>query len=114
MAKFAVYSGNVLVGYSELESGDAPMGVAFGVFEPLSAYSKIQTECSLNHIDQSHLQLSIQTEAGVAIPCDGVGILDSSAESDPSDIEVNILGIPYPLYEELFPQHVEKYDNQSS
>lgn len=43
MARFSVYSGLILVGYSSLESGDPPMGVVFGQFEPnhwVSHYSK--------------------------------------------------------------------------
>lgn len=112
MAKFAVYAREVLVGHSMLESGDAPMGVAFGAFVPSEAYSQIQRECMTNHTDQSVLGLSVQTEAGVVIPCAGVGILDYSAEIEPPYIEVNLLGVPYPLYGELFPEHVANYERQ--
>jgi hypothetical protein len=114
MAKFAVYADGMLVGHSLLELGDPPMGVAFGVFLPTEAYSEIAHECRTNHADQSHLHLSVRTESGVVVPCAGVGIQDYSGDIDPPYIEVNVLGIPYPLYGELFPEHVAHYDQQFS
>jgi hypothetical protein len=112
MAQFSIYASESLVGYSMLEHGDPPMGVAFGVFNPAGAYSEIQRECQTNHSDQSSLHLSVRTESGAEIPCVGVGILDYSAEIDPPYIEINVLGIPYPLYGELFTSHVARYEEQ--
>ena len=110
MPQFAIYAREVLVGHSMLEHGDPPMGVAFGVFLPNPAYASIRHECQVNHADQSSLHLHAQTESGIQIPCVGVGILDYSSELDPPYIEVNVLGISYPLYGELFPDHVTRYD----
>ena len=112
MAKFSIYSQDLLIGHSLLESGDAPMGVALGAFEPALGYEKVQEFCKANLADQSSLQLSVKTESGKVIPCAGVGILDCSEEPALSYIEVNVLGIPYPLYEQLFPQHVQAYEQQ--
>ncbi len=112
MTKFSVYSNDVLVGHSALELGDAPMGVAFGVFHPIALYEAIRGECSTNHQDQSNLHLTVRTEAGLPVPCVGVGILDYSIEAGEPYIEVNVLGISYPLYEELFPEHVASYKHQ--
>ena len=112
MPQFASYAQEVLVGYSVLEHGDPPMGVAFGVFIPNPAYASIRRECQINHADQSSLHLRAQTESGMHIPCLGVGILDDAAEVDPPCVEVNVLGIPYPLYGELFPDYVTRYDQQ--
>lgn len=112
MAKFSIYSQSLLIGHSSLESGDAPMGVAFGAFEPAAGYEKVQEFCKANRADQSSLQLSVKTESGQFIPCAGIGILDFSEEPALSCIEVNVLGIPYPLYEKLFPQHVQAYEQQ--
>lgn len=114
MRRFSIYSGLVLVGYSALECGDPPMGVAFGQLEPADGYATIQSECSTNHHDQTVLNLSVQTEAGLVIPCAGLSILDYSKEFPSPCIEVNIFGIPYPLYAELFPQHVTLYELQFS
>lgn len=103
MRRFTVYSGSVLVGHSALEFGDPPMGVAFGPFEPAKGYAAIENECRTNHRDQSGLNLSVQTETGMVIPCEGVGILDYSQEQA-ACIEINILGVPAPLYSRLFAQ----------
>lgn len=112
MAQFSIYSGLFLVGYSSLENGDPPMGVAFGQFEPAIGYSLIQNECRTNHLDQSGLALSVQTEAGLVIPCAGVAILDYAEEPLSNFIEINILGIPSAFYEELFPEQMIKYARQ--
>ena len=37
---------------------------------------------------------------------------DHSAKLGPDGIEVTVLGIGYPLYAELFPQHVNAYEKQ--
>jgi hypothetical protein len=112
MAKFSLYAKEVLIGYSMLEQGDPPMGVVFGVFIPTDAYSQIQHECIINHIDQSALHLSVHTESGMSISCVGVCVLDYSTETGLPCAEVNVLGIPHPLFEELFPDHVARYDLQ--
>ena len=83
------------------------MGVAFGSFIPAQGYATIQPECRANHGDQSKLQLSVRTPSGEIIQCEGVAILEGGG-----DIEVNVLGVPHPLYSELFPQHVAHYDSQ--
>jgi hypothetical protein len=103
LARFSVFSGLLLVGYTALESGDPPMGVAFGEFEPAEGYRMIQDECRTNHRDQSALALTVRSDAGVVIQCAGVGILDYSQGLQPDFIEINVLGIPSLLYVELFP-----------
>lgn len=114
MMKFSIYSKGTLVGYSNLEHGDPPMGVAHGAFVPEDGYALIRGECAANHADQSALELSARTTTGAVIECVGVGILDYSAEAGESFAEVNVLGIPYPLYGELFPSHVKAYEDQFS
>jgi hypothetical protein len=112
MAKFSIYAKEVLIGHTMLERGDPSMGVAFGDFIPTAEYAQlqqVQRELTANRADQSALGLCVYTESGIAIPCVGVGILDYSPEIDPPYVEV--LGIPYPLYGDLFPDHVAR-DNQ--
>jgi hypothetical protein len=111
MAKYEIYSKGVLVGHSLLEHGDPPMGVAFGEFIPNNRYLEIQDECMTHQADQSALELSVQTESGIQIPCMGTAVVDYTAESEQPYAEVNVFGIPYPLYGELFPQHVARYDH---
>jgi hypothetical protein len=94
---FSIHSKGRLVGFSELEHGDPPMGVAFGLFVPADGYALIRDECTRNHSDQTALELSVKTSTGVAIACVGVAILDGSAEAGEDFPEVEVLGIPYPM-----------------
>lgn len=112
MPSFAVYCANTLVGYSDLESGDPPMGVAFGRFIPADGYRAIQNQCIENHTDQTALRLTVRTPQNETIQCAGVGILDYSRETGEEFIELNVLGISYPPYEQLFPHHVVRYEQQ--
>jgi hypothetical protein len=107
MSEFRVYSGATLVGTSYLEHADPPMGVAFGRFFPTAAYASIQAECESNHEDQTNLHLWVAAPSGEIIQCTGVGIIDCG-----DDIGVNVLGISYPAYAELFPQHVAQYERR--
>jgi hypothetical protein len=112
MANFEVFSDATFVGTSSLENGDPPMGVAFGRFFPAETYAIIQAQCINNHADQSSLKLTVRTPTGQVIQCAGVGILDYSPEVGVEGIEVNVLGISHPSYEDLFPQHVAQYEQQ--
>ena len=115
MMIFEIYAKDTLVGHSALELGDPPMGVAFGKFIPADSYREIQRECQTNHVDQSGLALSVKTPAGGVLLCAGVAIQDCSndaEEGELADVEVIVLGIPYPLYGELFPEHVAGYEKQ--
>ena len=109
MAAFEIFSAETLVGSSDLEHGDPPMGVAFGRFFPGEGYAAIQAECINNHADQSSLKLTVRTPAGQIIQCAGVGILDDSPDLGMDGIEVHVLGISDPPYKELFPQYEAQY-----
>lgn len=109
---FAIYAGDALVGHSALECGDSPMGVAYGLFIAADGYDAVRHECRTNHADQSGLALSARTPAGNPLPCIAVAVLDYSdqaAEGQPAYVEAAVLGIPHPLYAELFPEHVAAY-----
>ncbi|MDO6387044.1 hypothetical protein, partial [Uliginosibacterium sp. 31-12] len=112
MKIFTVYCDNTLVGQTELENGDPPMGVAFGRFIPAEAYGAIQKQCIENHSDQSALNLTVRTPNNETIQCVGVGILDCSPGAGEEGIEINVLGISHPPYEDLFPHHVAGYEKQ--
>lgn len=88
------------------------MGVAVGRFFPTENYAVIQEKCISNHEDQSELELVVMTSKGQIIGCVGVAVLDFSPDLGPEAIELNVLGIPYPLYGEIFPHHVASYDRQ--
>lgn len=109
---FAIYAGDTLVGHSALEYGDSPMGVAYGAFIAADGYEAIRCECRTNHADQSGLALRARTPAGDPLPCIAVAVLDYSdlAEDAASAyVEATVLGIPHPLYADLFPAHVAEY-----
>jgi hypothetical protein len=113
MTQFHIYSGEHLIGWSELELGDPPMGVAYGKFVSLPAYKTIQSRViSLNGKDQSELHLSVCLPNGTALEAAGVHIVDYSAELGEGGLEVSVLGICNPPYEQLFPHHVAAYERQ--
>jgi hypothetical protein len=97
--RFEVYSHSHLVGSSELEHRDPSMGVAFGRFVPTPEYSKIQvavraTLRSPNRLEaQAPFQLAIRTPQG-ALLHDVATIADGSSDDNPTDIELELLGVP--------------------
>jgi len=114
MPRFEVLSAGVLVGHSDLESGDPPMGVATGKFLPLPAYDAIQESVVALREggSQAHFSLTVRKVGGQELdPVGGVRISDYSAELGSEGLEVEALGIGYPLYGELFPDQVAAYRN---
>jgi hypothetical protein len=114
MPRFEVRACEVLIGHTELESGDPPMGVAMGRFLPTPAYASVQASfIAARDGSQEHLSLQVLQPDGSLLPGEvGVQIIDCSNELGPLEIEIHVLGIPYPLYAELFPSHVEAYDRR--
>ena len=115
LMRFDIFNGSVLVGWSELERGDAPMGCASGRFHPESGYSAIRAYVvsTLNTV-QDQLRLTVRTNDGEMLdPIGGVRISDLSAEpGEVEGLEVDVVGISYPTYERLFSNHVQAYDEQ--
>jgi len=111
--RFEVKLGDETIGYTELEAGDPPMGVAGGRFLPTAAYGSIQPHC-IKHRDHwvAIPELSVSTPEGVRIECSGIVILDFSPELSEAGIEIEVCGITQPPYAELFPHHVEAYKKQ--
>ena len=120
MPRFEIYSNGILIGHSDLEFGDAPMGVASGRFLPLPLFEKIARFVARDPEQreipsQDHLKLAVREAEGMEIPSSGgVQITDHSAQLGPQGLLVEILGVGYPLYEELFPQHVAAYRDRWS
>lgn len=109
--RFEIYCKGFLIGHSELESGDPPMGVALGRFVPNAAYEAVRPDVLRSPQDQASLQLTVRFE-GKNMPCVGITITDYSKDLSPDGIEISVLGIPYPLYAEVFPDHVAAYDKK--
>lgn len=109
MPRFEILSNGTVVGNSDLEHGDPPMGVAAGRFIPLPQYEGIRPAVvAARSSIQTHLALTVRTADGRLTPAAGTQINDYSVELGPEGIEVEVYGIGYPLYEELFPgRHAE-------
>jgi hypothetical protein len=112
--RFEVKLGNEIVGFSELEGGDAPMGVAFGRFFPTAAYCSIQLYC-INHRENGVVipELSVGPAGGAPIQCSGgIQIIDLNPALGEAGIQIHLNGVTDPPYGELFPGHVEAYRKQ--
>jgi hypothetical protein len=111
--RFEVKFENEIIGFSELEAEDAAMGVAFGRLEPTAAYSSFQPHC-LEHPDRcaSMPALTVSLPDGEPIECaGGVQIVDFSRELGDAAIQVFLLGVTNPRYEQLFPHHVKAHED---
>ena len=100
------------IGYSRLEWGDPPMGIAYGEFVPkpnLSNFLSMLTR--LDHETESLDGLEGITPDGVEIKCQlGITLLVYDLGEGESYYEVQCLGVYHPDYKELFPHHVKSYE----
>jgi hypothetical protein len=115
MPRFEIFSNPSLIGWSELELGDAPMGVAFGRLLPAPGYLDVKAVvvAAQGGPLSEDLELSIRDGSGTTLESSGgVHIADQSAELGPEGLEVSVLGIPYPNYGTVFPEHVAAYERQ--
>lgn len=119
---YNVYLDGNLIGTTELEKADAPMGVIFGVIrfsEQNIDYNFIKDYCKSKNIELANdypedkliatrtiEYLTVKNEMGVEIK--GIGNQISGMDSD--GFEISIVGVPYPFYEEEFPHHVKVYN----
>ncbi len=112
-----------LIGTSELEKADVPMGVVFGelkcidqefgydYLKELSKDNQIELVCDYPEAKMISImsipELKITNDNGVEIKGEGNQITGMDNE----EYEISIFGIPYPFYEGEFPQHVQEYEN---
>ena len=101
MPRFELYAGDELMGWSALETGDAPMGCAAGVFYPTENYARIRD--IVRDFSQSPafdkiapLNLTVRPENGVPFePIGGVTVEDFAEElEDENARELNVFGLP--------------------
>lgn len=110
MRRFKVFSGPTLIGWSDLEAGDPPMGVVFGQLPPTDAYADFQGSSIES---QRHKSLSITTAENTPVEASGgIHIEDLSSELGKQAIEIIAFGIESTTYESLFPEHVSAYKRQ--
>ncbi len=108
MKRFEVLADGLLVGHSDLELGDPPMGCAGGRFWPSPAAVHLRPALlAAREGSQAHLLITVRPIGGQVVSAQGgVQILDYSAELGSEGLEIQVLGIGYPLYAELFPERV--------
>jgi hypothetical protein len=114
-----------VIGTTELEKADAPMGIVFGKINFInikSGFEFFKEYCEKNKIEFEFFpedklistryipNLRIVNEEETEI----VGMGNCINGMDNDIYEINIEGIPYPFYEKEFPKHVEEYKNQFS
>ncbi|MEN4668606.1 hypothetical protein ABEG91_20380 [Pantoea agglomerans] len=99
---FEIRKGSNVIGLTELEFGDPPMGFVYGEFKPTTFYQRndSMTELALFKRDGS---LHIHTKF--------ITIVDSSGQIDEKLTEVTILIESAEEYERYFYHHLEKYNN---
>ncbi len=114
--RFEVLAGATIIGHSDLELGDAPMGVAGGQFVLSAEYASVRPACvAARESSQSHIGLSVRLVGGESVSAQGgVQIFDYSEELGGTGVEVHVNGIPYSMYERLFPEHVAAYAKRFS
>lgn len=117
---FRIFHRDVLIGRSELESGDPPMGVAVGRFEPTDAFASLRDAmkpardgAGKERRDMRFLvDVRARSADGTALVCSHVEVCEYGEADHPLGWEVTCFGIEHPHYEELFPHHVKAYEQQ--
>ncbi|WP_409308914.1 hypothetical protein [Pectobacterium sp. B1J-3] len=100
---FEIRKGNKIIGFSELEFGDPPMGFVHGAFKPTQFYSP--------NADKTGCKLFIRgTDEEIAN--DFIVIEDISEELGEPFIEVTILVSTAEIYEKFFKHHLDAYEKQ--
>jgi len=106
------------------------MGCASGPFYPNDGYKKIKAiireyhlyDGTLGEVNEQkrieaqakidELSISVITEDGEALdPSNGFGIVDFSGELDEDPYELEVLGLPFEIYDRLFPLAWQEYDD---
>ncbi len=117
---FGIFYSDVLIGRSELESGDPPMGIAFGRFEPTDAFAPLRNamkpvrdSAGKEQRDARYLEgVCARTVDGIDLVCSLVEVSEYGEADTPIAWEVTCFGIAQPPYDELFPHHLKAYNDQ--
>ena len=113
--RFSILHNGRVIGWSALEFGDPPMGVAFGQFIASNAFDDFLSKedgvglDSTGALKWSGLAL-VEADFG-PVPCDGIGLTRCVSDRG-IELEVTALGVPYPEYATLFPLHIQEYETQ--
>jgi len=117
-------NGNV-IGETQLESADPPMGVvggkvAFKIADDPYLLIKCHRQTQSTPINQDEEEIGLIDSQNIAslkvFRIDGVEITDVTGAAISGFREdgymITILGVPYPFYEEEFPHHCAAYEAQ--
>lgn len=120
---YTIFLDNKKIGTCNLENADAPMGVVSGKINFTDEnfnYNFFTDYCKKNSIKAEehpkNLFISTQTIPNLKVynesskEIKGIGCYIAGMDSE--QYEINIIGIPYPFYEEEFPHHVNEYKIQ--
>jgi len=90
--KLEVKHNGETIGFSELEGGDPPMGVALGQFVPTAAYKSLLQLCIEPGLNGVIIPgLTVHTSSGSSIPCSGgIQIIDLSPELGLPGIPIHV------------------------
>ena len=122
--RYDIFLDDKIIGTTELEKADAPMGVVFGnvTFDNIvSGYDFLKTYCLTNNIEIITDYPDVKLIATTDIPNlkvinpNGIEIKGQGTNINGMDrdvFEITILGVSYPFFEEEFPHHVKAYNDQ--
>ena len=97
-----------------MERGDPPMGVAEGVLRPADAFQSFRETATPEPDDPGitrWIGLSMRQADGSLVECRDVVLIEADF-GDWVERWVFAIAIPYPLYGDLFPDHVRRYREQ--
>ncbi|WP_214225642.1 hypothetical protein [Pedobacter sp. B4-66] len=119
---YDIFLDDKIIGTTELEKADVPMGVIFGqihFINIVSGYDFFRKYCLENELAYYYPEdklistrtiknLVVRNEHGVEIK--GLGNQISGVDGD--EFEITLEGVAYPFFEEEFPHHVKAYNSQ--
>ena len=111
---YGIYFENKLIGKSKLEAGDPPMGCVSGIIIDtidINEFAFFILHCGgFENEGEYRLELNnlfyVLSPKGEKIPFSGACIL---VYPDLPEAVIDIVGIPYPEYQLLFPKYVNEY-----
>ena len=117
---YRILNGETAIASSALEAGDPPMGSVSGILleiDDIHQFTKMLLDCgATNDNGMFHLELSekfsVVNNSGDKLQYSGGAIF---SVPEVNEATIDLVGISYPEYEELFPNHVlayaDKYKN---
>lgn len=109
---FKIFYDGKLIGTSALEEGDPPMGCAEGAAFPHGEFQKFRATVSPERDNDPSIKrwigLTITTMDEKLIECIDVVLFEYDF-GEWKELRVDVVGIPNPLYEELFSGRYAEY-----